>query len=341
MELGIYTFGNMFPPEPGAAAPTPRAKLEEIVRLARVADDVGLDVFAVGEHHRLDMAVSAPPVVLAAIARETRRILLSSATTLLNTLDPVRVYEDYATLDLLSQNRAELILGRGSFTESFGLFGYRLEDYDRLFAEKLDLFLQLNREERVTWKGEYRAPLADAEVAPRAERPLPLWLGVGGTPQSFVRAGQYGLPLNLAILSSPAHFQRLIQLYRHAAQEAGNGDKARVAVSSHGHITDDPQKAIDEHWPRYSKMMREGLRNRFPPRAVPWEYYQQEVGIQGALFVGDAKAVAEKILWQHRLFQHDRTLLQLDWDGWSFDKVKRGIEILGQEVAPRLKAAGI
>lgn len=342
MELGVYTFGDLLPDPVTGEAPSARQRLRNVVELAARADEMGLDVFAVGEHHRLDMAISSPPVVLAAIAENTTRIKLSSATTLLNTLDPVRVYEDFATLDLLSEGRAELIVGRGSFTESFGLFGYRMEDYDALFAEKLDLFLQLNKTARITWKGRYRSALDDAEIAPRAEHPLPLWIGVGGTPGSFARAGQMGIPLNLAILGGPERFVPLINLYRQSAAKAGQDlDALRVAISSHGYILDDGDKARDDHYRMYSGMMRKGLKNRFPPREITREAYDHEAGPRGGIFAGNGKDVAEKIIWEHRLFQHDRMLLQLDWGGVPQKTLLRAIEILGTEVMPALKKAGL
>ena len=340
MELGVYTFGDLFPDPVTGETPTFGQKLRDVVRWAKLADEVGLDVFAVGEHHRLDMAVSAPPVVLAALARETRRIKLSSSTTLLNTLDPVRVYEDFATLDLLSDGRAEIIAGRGSFTESFPLFGYRMEDYDALFAEKLDLLLRLNERERVTWEGRFRPPLRDAEVSPRAERPIPVWIGVGGTPQSFVRAGALGLPLNLAILGGPARFPPLVELYRRAAAQAGHDPSTlKVAISSHGYLADDGGQAREEHYKLYSGFMRKGLRNRFPPREIPRESYDEEAGPRGGIFAGDAKETVEKVLWERRLFGHQRTLLQLDWGGVPSRKVERAIEILGTQVAPAVREA--
>lgn len=338
MELGVYTFGDMFPDPATGKTPAPAEKLRDVVRWAKIADEVGLDVFAVGEHHRLDMAISSPPVVLAAIAQATRRIRLSSSTTLLNTLDPVRVYEDFATLDLLSGGRAELLVGRGSFTESFGLFGYRLEDYDALFAEKLALLQRLNAEERVTWEGRFRPPLREAEISPRASRPLPIWIGVGGTPQSFVRAGRLGLPLNLAILGGPGRFPPLIDLYRKAAAEAGH-DPARlpVAISSHGYVAGDGDAAREEHFALYSRMMRQGLRNRFPPTEIPRDHYDHEAGPRGGIFAGDAREIVEKIRWERSIFGHRRTLLQLDFGGVPAAKVARGIEILGTEVLPALR----
>jgi probable LLM family oxidoreductase len=340
VELGVYTFGDLFGGPAGEDAPTFKQRLRNVIQLAKRADEVGLDVFAVGEHHRLDMAISAPPVLLAAIAQETERIRLSSATTLLNTLDPVRVYEDFATLDLISDRRAEMIVGRGSFTESFGLFGYRMEDYDALFSEKLDLLLKINQEATITWNGRFRPSLHQAEVSPRAEGPIPIWIGVGGTPGSFARAGQLGLPLNLAILGSPLRFTNLIQLYRTAAAKAGQDlERCKVAISSHGYILDDGDQAREEHYRAYSGMMRKGLKNRFPPREITRDAYDYEVGPQGGIFAGNGPEVAKKILWERSLFQHDRMMLQIDWGGVPRQKLLRAIEILGTEVKPLLDAA--
>ncbi|HET6398606.1 MAG TPA: LLM class flavin-dependent oxidoreductase [Candidatus Thermoplasmatota archaeon] len=339
MEIGIYTFGDHLPNPVTGEAATPREKLRQAVRLAKLADEVGLDVFAVGEHHRLDMAISSPAVVLAAAAEATQRIRLSSATTVLNTLDPVRVFEDFATLDLLSGGRAEIIAGRGSFTENFELFGHDLKDYDALFVENLDLLLRLNREERVTWQGRFRPPLRDAEAAPRPERPIPVWIGMGGTPQSAARAGRMGLPLNIAILGGPRRFVPFAELYRQSAQQAGHAAAARLAVSSHGYIADDGAQARAEHWEIYGRNMRKGLRNRFPPMDIPREAYEQETGPHGGIFAGDAKETVEKVLWERRLLGIDRLLLQLDWGGVPFPKVCRGVEILGAEVLPAVRKA--
>lgn len=340
MELGIYTFGDHNPNPVTGEAVTPKEKLRQTVELATLADELGLDVFAVGEHHRLDMAISSPAVVLAAAAQATERIRLSSATTVLNTLDPVRVYEDFATLDLLSGGRAEIIAGRGSFTENFDLFGYDMADYDALFIENLGLLQELNRSGRVTWKGRFRPALDDAEVAPRTERPIPIWIGVGGTPQSFARAGHLGLPLNIAILGGPSHFVPLANLYREAAAKAGHPEAStRVAVSSHGHLGDDGDEARQEHWELYSRNMRKGLRNRFPGREIPRPYYDLEVGPHGGIFAGDAKETIAKIAWERKLLGIDRLLLQFDFGGVPFKDVKRSVEILGTEVLPEVRKA--
>jgi probable LLM family oxidoreductase len=338
VEIGVYTFGDVFPDPVTGETRTFRQKLRETVRLAKLADEVGLDVFAVGEHHRLDMAISSPPVVLAACAEATERIRLSPATTLLNTLDPVRVFEDFATLDLLSGGRAELLVGRGSFIESFELFGYDVHDYDALFAEKLDLLLEINRSERVTWSGRLRPSLHDAEVSPRPERPLPVWIGVGGTPESAVRAGRLGLPMNVAILGGPARFAGFADLYRRAAAQAGHDvSKLRLAVSSHGLLADDAQQAKDDYAARWMDLMRKGLRNRFPPREVPREALDAEMGPRGAVYAGDAKEAIAKIRWEKEVLGIDRLLLQMDWGGMPYAKVARAVEILGTEVRPAVR----
>lgn len=333
----MYTFGDLFPDVSGNA-PSANDRMRQVVRLGRLADEVGLDVFGVGEHHRLDMVVSAPPVVLAAVAASTRRIRLTGATTVLSTLDPVRVFEDFATLDLVSDGRAEVLVGRGSFTENFPLFGYDLRDYDALFEEKLDLFLRLNREERVTWEGDRRPPLADAEIAPRPGRPLPVWVGVGGTPQSAVRAGRLGLPMNIAILGGPERFVPFADLHRRAAAEAGHADPGR-AVSSWGHVGEDGPRAREEFFAHWSRLMRRGMKNRMPPSAAPRDYFDLEAGPRGAFLTGDPSDVAEKVLWERRVLGIDRIMLQPDLGGMPFEKVLRSVELFGTEVAPRVRKA--
>lgn len=338
MELGIYTFGDLFTDPVTGESRTPKQKLRETVKLAKLAEEVGLDVFAVGEHHRADMAISSPPVVLAAIAEATTRIKLSSATTLLNTLDPVRVFEDFATLDLLSNGRAEILVGRGSFVESFALFGYKMEDYDDLFAEKLDLLMELNRSAVVTWDGHHRPSLRDAEISPQPERPIPLWIGVGGTPQSAARAGYLGIPMNIAILGGPERFAPFVQIYRSGAEQGGHDPAAlRIAVSSHGLLLDDAQQAKDEFYARYADLMRKGLRNRFPPREIPREYFDMEAGPRGAIYAGDAKEAIEKIRWEKETLGMSRLMLQMDWGGMPYKHVARSIEILGAEVLPAVR----
>src|SRR5262245_42056079 len=238
MEIGLYTFGELTPQADGKRI-SAEQRLKDIVAAAKLADEAGLAVFALGEHHRLDFSIAATPVVLAAIAQVTQTIRLASAVTILSTADPVRVFEDFATVDLLSGGRAEVIAGRGVFTESFPLFGYDLKDYDELFAEKLDLLLKLNSAERVTWQGRFRSALNDAPIPPRpAQRRLPIWVGTGGTPGSVARAGALGLPLALANIGlPPAQLAPMVELYRRAGSEAGHGAAdLKVAVAGHLHV---------------------------------------------------------------------------------------------------------
>jgi probable LLM family oxidoreductase len=330
MELGLYTFADVGP----GIDPARRMRdlLEEIV----LADQVGLDVFGVGEHHRPDYAVSSPAVALAAAAARTTHIRLTSAVTVLSSDDPVRVFQDFATLDLISGGRAEIMAGRGSFIESFPLFGYDLDDYDELFAEKLGLLLKLRESERVTWSGKHRAPLNDAGVYPRpVQDPLPVWIAVGGTPQSVVRAALLGLPLAIAIIGGqPERFAPLARLYREAA-ERGGYDPARlpISINSHAYVAETPRRASDEHFPAYAAMMNRIGRERGWP-AMTREQFEAGRSPRGALVVGSPEEVAEKILSQHELFGHERFMAQISVGAMSHDKVMRAIELFGTEVAP-------
>ena len=340
MEIGIYTFGDL--PAGARAASAAQQRLQEIVAAAKLADEAGLHVFGVGEHHRSDYAVSAHSVVLGAIAAVTRNIRLTSAVTILSSADPVRVFEDFATLDLLSAGRAELMAGRGAFIESFPLFGFALDDYESQYNEKLELLLQLRRQERITWQGKFRPALDGVEVSPRpASRPLPLWIGAGGTPQSAVRAGQAGLPLNLAnIGGEPARFKPFIDLYRKTGLAAGHAaDELKVAISGHLHVQRDSQRARDEFFPHYTHYMRHNL----PQRDRGWEIsksdYAQLAGPRGSLFVGSPQEIADKILYEHELFGHQRFLAQIDIGGLPFAKVAQVIERLAVDVLPMVQRA--
>lgn len=337
MDLGVSTFG-MLTPGPGGDTLTAQETLARTVRLARLADEVGLDVFAAGEHHRLDMAISSPAVLLAAVAAVTQRIQLTSATTLIGTLDPVRVYEDFATLDLLSGGRAELILGRASFVESFSLFGRDLEASDALFLEGLDLLQRLDRDAVVTWDGRFRSPLRQAEIAPRSTRPLPLWIGVGGTPESAARAGRLGLPMALAILGGPERFIPFANIHRTAALRAGHAPPA-LAIGGLGLLAEDGDEARALHQPLYLAQWRRGLRNRMAGFEVTQAQYDFETGPRGGLFVGSPKEVAAKVRTQQQWFGHQRTMVSLDLPGASEATLRRSIELLG-EVKPLLKPAG-
>jgi probable LLM family oxidoreductase len=328
MELGLVTFADV------GSSIGPRERLHDLMEEFRLADELGLDVFGVGEHHRADFAVSAPAVVLAAAAVRTQEIRLASAVTVLSSDDPVRVFEEFSTVDLLSDGRAEIWAGRGSFTESFPLFGYDLEDYDSLFAEKLDLLLELRANERVTWAGRHRAALSDAGVYPRpVQDPLPVWVAVGGTPASVVRAGTLGLPLILAIIGGqPERFVPLIELYRRAAAEAGHRDLP-IAINTHAFVGDDRR----EFAPHYMAMMSRIGRERGWPPMTP-DHYEALRSPRGALAAGSPDEVVEKILFEHELFGHQRYLAQMAAGEIAHRDVMRSIERFGTEVAPLVRA---
>ncbi len=333
MELGLYTFADVGPQI------DPAQRLRNFLEEAELADQVGLDIFGVGEHHRPDYAVSSPAVVLAAAAERTKDIRLTSAVTVLSSDDPVRVFQDFATLDLLSGGRAEIMAGRGSFIESFPLFGYDLNDYDELFAEKLDLLLKLREAERVTWSSKHRAPLDDVGVYPRPiQDPLPVWIAVGGTPQSVVRAAVLGLPLAIAIIGGqPARFAPLARLYRDAASQAGH-DPARlpISINSHAYVAETSQQASDEYFPNYSAMMNRIGRER-GWSAMTREQFEAGRSPRGALVVGSPEEVTEKILFQQELFTHQRFMAQISVGTMAHEKVMRAIELFGTEVAPAVR----
>lgn len=342
MEIGVYTFGELVPDPDTGRTISAQQRLQEIVAAAKLADEAGLDVFAVGEHHRLDMAISATPVVLAAIGAVTRRIKLDSAVTILSTADPVRVFEDFATVDLLSGGRAELIVGRGAFIESFPLFGYDTADYNALFPEKLELLLKLNQAERVTWRGRFRAPLHDAPIAPRpVQKELPVWVGVGGTPESAERAGRLGLPMMLAIIGGTTpRFRPLVELYREAGRAAGHpAERLQVGVSSHFHVASSPDEALEGFYPYYANYFGQLARDRGPGWQVTRPGYSQLARLEGGLVVGSPQQIIDKLLFQHELFGHQRFLGQIDLGGLPFAKVARAIELLATKVAPVVRRA--
>ena len=305
-----------------------------------LADQVGLDVFGVGEHHRADFAVSSPAVVLAAGAERTKRIRLTSAVSVLSSDDPVRVFQDFATLDLLSGGRAEIMAGRGSFIESFPLFGYDLHDYDELFEEKLRLLLALRDSEQVTWPGSrHRAAIEGLGVYPRPlQEPLPVWVAVGGAPESAARAGALGLPMALAIIGGlPERFAPFAEIHREAARQAGHEPQA-LSINSHGFIAETSQSAADAAWPPFRLQMTKIGRERGWPPATR-EQFDAGRTLRGALFVGSPAEVTEKILFQHEIFGHDRFLLQLSVGTMPHRELLRAIELFGTEVAPAVRAA--
>ena len=310
--------------------------MRDLLEEAELADQLGLDVFAVGEHHRPDFAVSSPAVALAAIAARTERIRLSSAVTVLSSDDPVRVFQQFAELDLISGGRAEIMAGRGSFIESFPLFGYDLDDYDELFAEKLELLLQIRDDTYVTWTGKHRAPLQNAGVWPRpVQERLPVWVAVGGTPQSVVRAGALGLPLTLAIIGGqPERFVPLVDLYRQAFEAAGHHPSdARVAINTHAFVAESVREADAAFASSYLAMMnRIGRERGWPPSGKP--EYEALRSPRGALAVGSPEDVAEKILFEHELFGNDRYVGQMSVGAVAHRDVLKSIELFGTQVAP-------
>jgi probable LLM family oxidoreductase len=335
-ELGIYHFGELSPDPVTGRPPTPGARLRDLIEQAKVADEVGLDIFAVGEHHRSDFAVSAPAVVLAAMAASTRNITLSSAVTVLSSDDPVRVFQQFATLDLISGGRAEIIAGRGSYLESFPLFGYDLDDYSELFADKLDLLLRLREQNPVTWHGRTRPELHDADVNPQPERELPVWVAVGGTPTSVVRAAKLNLPLALAIIGGNyRQFAPFVDLYRQAAAQSGHDPAGlKVSISSPGFLAATHREAIEISHPYFQSgwMANHHQRGRGVP--MPAATYEAQSAPSGAFFLGSPQEVIDKILAQYELFRHDRTTIQMGFGNVPQKEMLTSIELLGTEVAP-------
>lgn len=341
MEIGLTTFvENTANPTTGHKI-SAEERIRNLIEEAVLADQVGLDVFGVGEHHRVEYVASAPAVILGAIATRTKRIRLTSAVTVLSSDDPVRVFQDFATIDLLSGGRAEIMAGRGSFIESFPLFGYSIEDYDDLFSEHLDLLLRIRESERVTWRGEHRPPIDNLPVYPRpVQNPLPVWIAVGGTPQSVVRAATLGLPLTIAIIGgTPDRFVPMVDLYREAARRAGRDPATlRVCINSHAFIADTASAAVDAFYPSYAQVMSKiGAERGWPPTTRDQFDFMRSK--QGALLVGDPQQVIDKILYEHELFGNRRFLLQFTVGAVAHDKVMRSIELLGTIVAPAVRKA--
>jgi probable LLM family oxidoreductase len=328
VEIGVYTFAELR----GGIDPVQR--MRNLMEEVEVAEQAGLDVFGVGEHHRPDFLVSAPAVVLGAAATRTSRIRLTSAVTVLSSDDPVRVFQEFAEIDLLSDGRAEIMAGRGSFIESFPLFGFDLDDYDELFGEKLELLLAVRSSERISWRGRHRPPLEDLGVYPRpVQDPLPVWVAVGGNPESAVRAGALGLPMALAIIGGrPEQFVPFAELHRRAAEEAGYG-RLPLSINSHGYVGD-----FDDFFPAYAEMMTTIGRERgwAPMQRQDFDALRTR---RGALVVGSPEEVVEKILFQHELFGHDRFLMQTSVGSLPHADVLRSIELLGTQVAPTVRVA--
>ena len=341
MELGITTFAEMYPDPVTGETVSPEERLRRVVEEAECAERVGLDVYGVGEHHRPDFAVSAPAVVLAAIAARTERIRLTPAVTILSTDDPVRVFQQFATVDLLSGGRVELLVGRGSFIESYPLFGHDLSDYDELFAEKLDLLLALRSDEIVRWSGRFRPSIQSQGVYPRpVQDPLPVWVGVGGNPASMVRAGNRGLPVALAIIGGdPVRFAPLANLHRRALTESGFDPEAvPLAVHAHGYIAESADRAADDYYPGYAAAMNVLGRERgwSPMTRLQFDAMRSP---GGSLVLGDPHDVASKMLLWREALGIERFMLHISVGTLPHEKVLQAIEHLGREVAPRIREA--
>lgn len=342
MQVGVYSFGDRHPDALNGTLISPEQRMHDLLEEVELADQVGLDVFGVGEHHRPDFLVSAPAVVLAAAAERTKSIRLSSAVTVLSSDDPVRVFQDFATLDLISGGRAEIMAGRGSFIESFPLFGFDLNDYDDLFGEKLELLLRLRTSEQVTWSGRFRAPIEGLGVYPRpVQERLPVWIAVGGNVASAVRAGVLGCPMALAIIGGlPERFAPFANLHREAASRAGHDPLPPMSINSHGYIAPDAKAAIDEAFPYVSAAMnRIGRERGWAPMGR--RDFEEGSTLHGAYFVGNAEQIIEKVLFQHQIFHHERFLLQFSVGTMPHEKIMRCIELLGTEVAPVLRKEAV
>jgi probable LLM family oxidoreductase len=340
VEIGIDSFAAAISDPATGITLSPAERLHDLLAEMELADQVGLDVFGIGEHHRAEFLDSAPAIILAAAAARTKKIRLTSAVTVLSAADPVRVFQEFATLDLISQGRAEIVAGRGSFVESYPLFGLELEDYDSLFAEKLELLLAIRENIKVHWSGKHRASLTGQGIYPRPlQNPLPIWVGVGGTPASFVRAGVLGLPLMVAIIGGqPARFRPLIDLYRETGRRAGHApEKLIVGLHSIGFLADSTEQAADDFFPGYAHTFTEiGKERGWSPTTRA--QFDATRGPTGALIIGDAQTVAEKILYiDEALGGISRITFQMGVSTVAHEKMKRAIEILGAQVAPLVR----
>ena len=341
MEIGIDSFAASMAGSENHTAATNSEALNRLLDRMEHADRSGLDVFGIGEHHRKEFLDSAPTMILAAAAARTERIILTSAVTVLSAADPVRVFQNFATLDLISKGRAEMVVGRGSFTEAFPLFGLKLQDYDNLFSEKLELLLQIRDKERVSWSGKFRPAMDDQPVYPRPlQEKLPVWLGVGGTPESFVRAGSLGLPLMVAVIGGETHrFRPLVDLYREAGRRAGFApEELKVGLHSIGYVGETTEEAVADFFPGYAETFtRIGKERGWPP--VTRAHFDAQAGPLGALVVGGPEDVAAKIRrHSDALGGISRFTFQMDNANLSHDKLMSAIELIGKKVKPILTA---
>ena len=339
MELGLITFADMEPETLPGRGINGHQRIQDLMEEIKLADQLGLDVFGIGEHHRPDYAVSSPAIILAAAAMVTKNIKLSSAVTVLSSDDPVRVFQNFSEVDLLSNGRAEIMAGRGSFIESFPLFGYDLRDYDELFTEKLDLLIKLNQNEEINWKGKHRASIDNRGVYPRPyQSKLPIWLAAGGTPASAVRAATLGLPLMLAIIGGvPAQFVPFINLYKETAKKVGRDmSQLQFGVNNHMYIGEDSQKAADEFFPHYATMMNRVGRDRgWPP--LSRQQFEYSRAPKAALMVGSVQQVIDKILYEHEIFGNTRFFAQASVGTVPHKMIMKSIELFGDKVAPVIR----
>jgi probable LLM family oxidoreductase len=345
-EVGIMTFGEVTKDPVTGRLPSPRQRARETIEQAKVADEVGLDVFGVGEHHRSDFVGSAPTILLAAAAEATERIRLTSSVTVLSSEDPVRVWEQFATLDLLSAGRAEIIAGRGSYTESFPLFGYDLRDYADLFREKLELLLKIREQNPLTWSGRFRAPLVNADIAPRADGDtIPIWVGVGGSPASAISTGRLGLPMALALLLGPVTFhEQTVELYRAAAEQAGHDPATLpISINAHGFVGSTSQEARETMYPYFARGMAENNHQRGAGFLIPRPAFDAQASPRSGLLVGSPQEVIDKLLTYRELYGVNRAIIQMGFGGVPQKEHLKAIELLGTEVAPvvRREAAAV
>lgn len=341
MELGLMSFADMEPEKQAGSGISAHQRIKNLMEEIQLADQLGLDVFGIGEHHRPDYAVSSPAVILGAAAVLTKKIKLTSAVTVLSSDDPVRVYQAFATVDQLSNGRVEIMAGRGSFIESFPLFGYDLEDYEGLFTDKIDLLLKINQSTKVTWKGKHRAPLNNLGVYPRAfQDQIPIWLAAGGTPASAIRAAKLNIPLMLAIIGGmPEQFVRFINLYKDSCKELGRSkEEIQLGVNNHFYVGEDSEIAAKEFYPYYATMMdRVGRERGWQPLTRPQFDYLREP--RGALMVGSVQQVVEKILYEHEIFGNTRFLAQASVGTVPHDKILKSIELFGTKLVPQIRKA--
>ncbi|BCJ28814.1 LLM class flavin-dependent oxidoreductase [Actinocatenispora sera] len=339
-QVGIMTFGEVTADPVSGRLPSPRQRVRDTIEQARLADQVGLDVFGVGEHHRSDFVGSAPTILLAAAAEATERIRLTSSVTVLSSEDPVRVWEQFATLDLLSAGRAEIIAGRGSYTESFPLFGYDLADYADLFREKLDLLLKIRAQNPLTWSGTFRPALTDADIAPRADGDgIPIWIGVGGSPASAISTGRLGLPMALALLTGPiTQHQQTVELYRAAAEQAGHAaEDLPISINTHGYVARTDRAARDTMYPYFAQGMADNNHQRGHGVRIPRIAFDGQAGPRAGLLVGSPQEVVDKLLTYHELYGVRRAIIQMGFGGMPQRDHLKAIELLGTEVAPAVR----